>query len=148
MDETNIVNENNQHEEQMSSESPFQMVVSENSQQKMIPMGNWMKFIGIIGMIFGVLAIMGGIVIFALGGASSGMAIMIFYLLIGVATIYISHLLYRSGKNFKEASELNDSNQLNEAISIQKTYFRSLGILTIVYLVLFLIYVFFLGLIF
>ena len=125
-----------------------QMVVSENTREKMSSMGGWMKFLGIVGIIIGLIVI--GLAIYLLvesvsaqigmpGLGNYGMFMGFLYIIIGGIAIYLAFMLYAAGKKFKGAAESNDSNQLDEAVSNQHTYFSCSGMLVIAYFVLLVI---------
>ena len=50
---------NPQYDPMSQYEANNQMVVSENSREKMSSMGSWMKFIGIVGIVMGLIIILG-----------------------------------------------------------------------------------------
>lgn len=139
MDQTNNVNGNNQN-----TNSTGQIVVSDSTRKKMGTMGNWMKFLGIVGIIDALLVTIEAIVVIILGGSLGnkigiGATLVVFagfsFLIAGGISFFIELLLYSSGKNYQKASALNDSNYLDTAVSKQKTFFTIVGILTIVSLV-------------
>lgn len=141
MDQTNNVNGNNQYNQGTNG----QIVVKDSTRKKMGSMGSWMKFLGIVGIIAAVLVILVAIATIIIGGAlenkigAAEKTLVVYFgvsfLIAGGISFFIELQLFSSGKNYKKASTLSDSNLLDKAVSKQKTYFIITGILTIVALV-------------
>ena len=141
MDQTNNVNGNNQYNQGTNG----QIIVKDSTRKKMGSMGNWMKFLGIVGIIDAVLVILVAIAVIIIGGAlgnkigAAEKTLVVYFgisfIIAGVISFFIELLLYSSGKNYKKASTLSDSNLLDKAVSKQKTFFTIVGILTIITLV-------------
>ena len=143
MEETNFVIDENQPRPQMAPGGENQMMVSQTTRWNMASMGKWMKFLGIIGIISGILLIaLACLVIFAgfsfdeAGAAGGGLIIGFVYVIAGGLVIFLSSKLFSAGKGFKNAADYNDPTQLDYAVSNQNTYFGCTGILAIVYIVL------------
>ena len=151
MEETNFVIDENQPRPQMgpSYQNGYQngyqnqLSVSDYAQGNMLSMGKWMKFLGILSIIAGALLILLGLVAFFGGlaltkgygpGAGLGAFVGVFYLIGGGIAIFLGIKLFNAGKGFKNAALYTDSQQLDDAIANQNTYFGCMSIMAIVYL--------------
>ena len=142
MDETNFVIDENQPRPPMGPGYENQMMVNETTRWNMSSMGKWMKFLGIIGIISGILMIVfaclvmfAGFSIEEINVAGGGVVLGIVYIISGIVVLFLSSKLFSAGKCFKNAANYNDSMQLDKAVSNQNTYFGCTGILAIVYIV-------------
>ena len=151
MDETNFGIDENQPRPQMGpgyqngyqNGNQNQIFVSDYAQSNMLSMGKWMKFLGILGIIAGSLLILLGLVAFFGGialtkGYGAGAGLVGFagflYLIGGGIAIFLGIKLFNAGKGFKNAALYTDSQQLDDAISNQNTYFGCMGVMAIVYI--------------
>lgn len=149
MDETNYATGNEQ-EQQMTYEPVEQMIVSEPAKGKMLSMGKWMVFLGILAIIGGALMIIASILgLFFTSRIPSqfngGQATIItfVYLICGAIAAYMGNLLRCAGSNYKKAATLNDSDILEEAVSNQNSYFSLSGIITIIILAIYVLLIIF-----
>ncbi len=108
----------------------------------------WAKFISIVGIILSILL---AIAAFFMGafiakfsssyrpyGSSGRMMgagmITIVYLVVAVVFFFVSLYLNRFASTMKTALQTNDQSTLNQSFKNIKVYFRSLGIITVIYL--------------
>jgi len=111
--------------------------------------GTWTRFLGITGFIFSILiaivAIFASSKIAEIGAYRSyygsgsniiGITVMIVYLLAAVIMFIISMFLYKFGKNIKTAIAESSQEKLTTSFLNLKLHFRTVGIMTIIYLVI------------
>jgi hypothetical protein len=109
----------------------------------------WVMFLGVLGFIFGALVLIGAVVIFFRGMAARQpagglpMTIMaVIYVLIGVIQVAAAYYLFGYGQRIGDFLAGGHVQSLTEALNAQKSFWRLIGIVALVYLlVLALIFV-------
>lgn len=113
--------------------------------------GKWAKFLGVVGFVvsilFTIVAVFAGSKLAELNsydspyGYSRGLGmnatmIIIIYVVIAIVVFIISIFLYKFGKNVTAAITETSQSKLTTSFLNLKLYYRTIGIITIVYLVL------------
>jgi hypothetical protein len=128
------------HENLLSTE----LQIDSTSQSYLIETAKWGTFLSILGFIMS--GIIGLIAIFIgtiLGSMSNGMGavlpfgttfITMLYVIIAVINFFMSFFLFKFSSKMKVALYANDQDSLNESFKNQRSLFRLIGILTIIYI--------------
>jgi hypothetical protein len=129
------------HENLLSTE----LQIDSTSQSYLAETAKWGTFLSILGFIMsGILALIAIFIgtIFSsmtrgFGGAALPLMgttfITIFYLIIAVVNFFMSFFLFKFSSKMKAALYANDQESLNESFKNQRSMFRLIGILTIIY---------------
>jgi Family of unknown function (DUF5362) len=130
------------HENLLSAE----LQIDTTSQSYLLETAKWGTFLSILGFIMtGIIALIAIFIstIFnsmtrGFGGAAMPLMgttfITVFYLIIAVVNFFMSFYLFKFSSKMKAALYANDQDSLNESFKNQRSMFRLIGILTIIYL--------------
>lgn len=124
----------------------FELIIDNVAESHLKETATWARFLAIIGFIIsGLFALVG----LLLGPIFSGYTklrsggnhvmiigefIMVFYIVIAIITSILSIYLYKFAVKMQSAFRGNDQKDLQDAFKSLKTYYRFIGILTIIYL--------------
>ena len=130
--------------------APNSLVLLEEAQYYLQKAGQWARFLGIMGFIgSGLMAILSFFIGSIMGGlamrqgniypAGMGGIMGFFYLLIAVLYFFVSLYLYQFGTNAKAGLAFNDPIQVSKSLEKLKSFFKTLGITTIVMMALYVL---------
>lgn len=121
----------------------FEYHISEKAIQSLRETRPWISFMGIVGFIMsGFILLASFLFLFAAsnmpaytrgGEAPFGFAFVL-YLIIAVVSFFPALYLYNYGQNLKNYLAAGTPEALDEAMEMQKRYFKFIGILSIIYL--------------
>jgi Family of unknown function (DUF5362) len=108
----------------------------------------WSKFLAVTGMVISIIIALAGLVAGPMlanmnrnfGDANSGLGAMgslfitVFYIFIGVVYFFLSLFLFRFATRMKQALLTTDQENFNASLMNLKLVYRTLGIITVVYL--------------
>ncbi|MUV04963.1 hypothetical protein GN157_14700 [Flavobacterium rakeshii] len=136
--------------EENSAFDSFELQITNESKEYLRVAAKWSGFLAIVGFVFLGLGALGGFSMLALGsamgsamggamGGLSGSVFGIFYLLV-VALAFIPTLyLYKFSSRTKQALLSNRTEDLTESMKNLKSYFRFMGIFTLIVIVLYIL---------
>jgi uncharacterized membrane protein YuzA (DUF378 family) len=130
---------------EQNSSNLFELQLDQSSTSYLGQIARWAKFLSIVGFIMCFLVVLGGIfagTIMAaafdqLGtgfGTGAGIGAIIFYLLVGLIMFFPALYLYRFSVQMQAGLRTNDQGRVTTAFSNLKSYFKFLGIITIIVL--------------
>ena len=129
------------------NESLFSLSIDPVTKSHLSETSRWTKVLAIGGIVCVVLIVAAGIYqyillsrfddVFGRGFDSARISIIIGYILVLLLIFFPVLYLFRFSARMKTAIDSNDQNALNEAFLYMKVYFRYLGIITVISLVLF-----------
>ena len=139
--------------EENSHFDSFELQFTNQSKEFLATAGKWATFLAIIGFIVLGLMLLGALAMFAMGSALQGMgagagpmAGMMsggilggVYLVLAVVCFFPTLYLFRFGSKAKQAVNSNSTPELTECMGNLKSYFKFLGIFTIVTIVFYII---------
>ncbi len=142
--------------EQNQGSSLFALEIDANGKSHLSETARWAKFLAIIGMVMCGLMVIGGIFVSAAmtgamndlerggypgtaGTPGMGAAMMVVYIIMAVVYFFPCLFTLRFANHMKSAIANNDRTSLNESFKNLKVTFRYMGVITIVFLSLFLI---------
>lgn len=129
---------------------PSSLIINENNKSNLLVLSKWLKFFSILSFIFSGLMIflaiamilMGGsLPVFAnlsLGGSFGFLGLGLFYVLLALISLYPAIKLYRSSKDLKLALHSSDQISLDSGFKNLMQHFRFNGIMSIIFLGLYL----------
>jgi len=131
-------------------QSVSSLTITQNASTYLNETGKWTKFLSIMGFIFvGLIVIMGflaGSIMSIMPGGQSGVfpAGMGFlfggiYILLGLLYFFPTWYLFKFSQKMKLALTTNSNDELNEALSNQKSFYKFWGIFTIVFIGLYVL---------
>ncbi|HEU4496451.1 MAG TPA: DUF5362 family protein [Flavobacterium sp.] len=134
----------------------FEMQLTETSKGFLREIAKWAYFLSIIGFIMVGLFVIGALAfgsIFAAAGsmggtmgalgAMGGTFITLFYLLLAAVYFFPVYYLYKFSSNAKTAFRNNDTESLTRSFGYLKSHYKFLGILTIVFIALYVLVIMF-----
>lgn len=132
-----------------------QLIVTEDMRSYIYDMAKWANFLGIVGLVISAFLLLAALTVGPtinanpemakmLGqlGAMDGTTISIVFLIYGALIFYPSLLMMRYANKAKQGVLYGDQENLNEATSRLKSIFKYFGVLTIVFIVLYLMTLF------
>ncbi len=132
-----------------------QLIVTEDMRSYIYDMAKWANFLGIVGLVISAFLLLAALTVGPtinanpemakmLGqlGAMDGTTISIVFLIYGALIFYPSLLMMRYASKAKQGVLYGDQENLNEATSRLKSIFKYFGVLTIVFIVLYLMTLF------
>jgi hypothetical protein len=128
----------------------FNLQVDDFSKSYLLEAARWAKFLSIMGFIgigFMILGgLFGGMMMTSFSGGSAmgalgGTGILLLYVLIAAIYIYPILALYRFSSNIKPAILSSNQEQFNTALRNLKGMFKFLGIFTIIFLALYVLFI-------
>ena len=141
-----------------NQQAEIKLVVTEEMRSYIYDATKWCKLLAIVGIIVSVFLLIGSFGIGALINADpkmqaqlgplasfGGSGITIFYLLMGLLYLYPSLLLYKFSNKGKQGVLFGDQASLNEAFLSIKSLFKFMGILTIILVASYFIFVLVMG---
>ena len=111
----------------------------------LVETAKWAKFLAIVGIILSSLlaliavfagTLMGMFIPSEVGQSISTVSISIVYILIAAVYLFTSIYLFRFAVKMQNSLGLNDQDQFNAALSNQRIFYRIIGIIMIIYLVI------------
>lgn len=131
--------------EQMPSTELFQLNLQQITRAHLREAARWARFLAIIGFVLCGLFILGGVFMGALmdntmgvaGSAVFGTAMTLVYVIIAVIYFFPCLFLYRFANRMTHSLNGNSQEDLNDAFLNLKSFFRYLGIITIIVLALY-----------
>ncbi|MEA3505349.1 MAG: hypothetical protein U9R32_09185 [Bacteroidota bacterium] len=131
------------------SEKESLITLSSNATNNLAEIGEWGKFLSVVGFCFIGLIIVGGILMglfFSVFSSSLGIqnqlpfhnfGIILIYLVIGVVYFYPIYFLYNFSTNIKAGLKQKNEMQVDKAFKNLKSHYKFIGILTIIFLALY-----------
>ena len=125
------------------------LVISGSSIEYLNETRKWAKFLSVLGFILCGFLVLGVLSVGAIGSfipseemrglaSSEGFILAIVYLLMGLLYFFPSLYLFKFSQKLKTALAFKNGSDLNEALSNHKSFFKFIGIFTIVTLALYL----------
>ncbi len=142
--------------EQNQNPSLFGLNIDATGQSNLGDAARWAKFLAIIGMVMCVFLVIFGIYAATAfssldnsfrrggygggyyGGSGLGITIAVTYIIISVIYFFPCMFMLRFSNHMQNALKANDQASLNESLKYLKVTFRYMGVLTIIFLALFL----------
>ena len=126
------------------------LIINDSNKNHFITYARWAKILSLIGFFFVFLMILGGISIIAFGSVLNSYSQLpfnisyfgIFYLIIAGIAFYSCFTLYKSGNGFQKGIQKEDQNQFDLGANQLSKHFQFNGILTIVFIVLYIVMIF------
>ncbi len=136
--------------EPQKSGDPTPIILNEEAQYFLHQAGKWAKFLGILGFIgtgfiviasFFMGAIFSTMAMYQANPYPAGMGgfMTFFYLLLAVFYFFFSLYLYRFGNKIRTGVEYNDTALVTGGLSNLKSFFKLMGITTIVIIILYVL---------
>ncbi|TDG36032.1 hypothetical protein EZJ43_10130 [Pedobacter changchengzhani] len=145
-------------DQEVTQPSEVKLVVTEEMRSYIYDATKWCKLLAIVGIVVSIFLLIGSFGIGALINAdpkmqaqlgplasAGGLGVTIFYLLMGLLYFYPSILLYKFANKGKQGVLFGDQASLNEAFLSIKSLFKFMGILTIVLVATYFIFVLVMG---
>jgi hypothetical protein len=137
MEEQNQI-ENIEHED-------YRLFITPNSYDYLAEISKWLKFLSILGFIFSGFMLLGGLSVMTLDtdifkGVSSFMPYSLIsiygfaYIVFGAFYLIPSWFLFKTSNAMKTALETNDSLELEASFKNHKSFYKFIGILTLIML--------------
>ena len=131
--------ENYQTEQNNHVDVPNQL--SKESRNQIRQTTPWMTFLSVMGFIAAGLMTLGALIIMLLAptyGRGSGYLTFVgfIYLIFAAVMAVLANYMYQSANNYKKYCDIGNSELLDKAFTAQKKYWKTTGILTIVFIVL------------
>ena len=134
-----------------NEEKESQLVISPIASNYLNETGKWTKFLAIMGFIMiGFIVIVGlfaGTMMSLAGGDQFGVMmpgmsffIGFIYVVMGLIYLFPTLYLFKFSNKIKSALQSNNNDELNEALSNQKSFYKFIGIFTIVILSIYLLF--------
>ncbi|MCB8964806.1 MAG: hypothetical protein H6536_07195 [Bacteroidales bacterium] len=105
----------------------------------------WTMFLSILGFVFIALMMFGALAVFSTGMGGFGYNAVFFIVMLGFIVVYFFPIYYLF--KFSDLSKIaladRDSGQMTEALNYLKKHYRYMGIFTIVFLALYLLFIVF-----
>lgn len=135
------------------AEEPQQLQVDEVIRAHMLETGRWTRFLAIICFIMIALIVFGGLAVMlmpASGGAASmygatGATLGLFYFVIAAVYLYPAIAMNKYANRIKRSIALEDQQMFTEAHKNMKGLFKYMGILTILFIILYVLLFLFVG---
>ena len=135
---------------QYDNSAPNSLVLLEDAQYYLQKAGQWARFLGIIGFIGAAFLLIAAFFVGAIFStlsayqatpypAGMGGIMGFFYVLIAVFYFFFSLYLYQFGNKIKAGIAYSDPIQVSNALSKLKSFFKMLGITTIVIIALYIL---------
>jgi len=139
--------------EEQSHFDSFELQFTNEAKDFLATAGKWATFLSIIGFIVLGLMLLGSFAMFAMGSALSGLGgaggpmasmmsgatIGIIYLVIVVLCFFPTLYLFKFGAKAKQAVNNSNTAELTECIGNLKSYFKFVGIFTIITIVFYIV---------
>jgi uncharacterized membrane protein YjgN (DUF898 family) len=143
--------------EQNQNSSLFGLNIDATGQSNLGDAARWAKFLAIVGMVMCILIVIIGIFAAtalssiesnfqrdfggrsAYGSSGMGVTVVVMYILIAVIYFFPCMFMLRFSNHMQNALKANDQASLNESLKYLKVTFRYMGILTIIFLVFFVL---------
>jgi len=130
---------------------PKGIILTEEAQYFLHQSGRWARFLGILGFIGTGFLLLFGLFFSAITslipsyqstagmtGAFSGF-MGFFYIIIAVFYFFVSRYLYQFGDRIKSGIEFSNSGQVTDALGKLKSFFKMVGITSIVFIALYIV---------
>lgn len=110
-------------------------------------MANWCIFFSILGFLFSAMMLIGGLAMSSVLGGMAGMggytsALTYLYIFMGFVYALPVYFLFKFATKMKGALTRNNSIDFNDAINKLKTHFAIMGVMTIIMVVVYIIFIF------
>lgn len=141
--------------ENLEEQEQPQLIVTEDMRSYIYDMAKWANFLGIVGFVISAFLFLAALTVGPtinanpemgkmLGqlGAMDGTTISIVFIIYGALIFYPSLLMFRYAAKAKQGVLYGEQENLNEAVNRLKSIFKYFGVLTIVFIVLYLMTLF------
>ena len=130
---------------------PKGIILTEEAQYFLHQSGRWARFLGILGFIGTGFLLLFGLFFSAITSlipsyqAAAGMTgafsgfMGFFYIIIAVFYFFVSRYLYQFGDRIKSGIEFSNSGQVTDALGKLKSFFKMVGITSIVFIALYIV---------